>query len=164
MCSCVYMSEDTHNIDDTESQLSHNKLKTEEQCYDAIYKYSGNVTKAAESLGINRRTLTRYIKDSDELKDALLDARESHTDEVEEAFKDQLLGNDAKGIKPNPIAQMFYLKCHAKNRGYIERPQDVPAPEKPPEEEIKLDQPTIEKLQQYLKMLPSATPDNKEES
>jgi len=109
-----------NNEGESSSQLSHNKLRDVPECIQAVIKTGGNVSKASELLGVNRRTLTNYIRDNQELQLALSEARDTRTDEVEQAFRDQCIGNKELGIKPNVIAQIFYLKCQAKDKGFRE--------------------------------------------
>jgi DNA-binding NtrC family response regulator len=47
----------------------------ERKCAAAIGKAQGNVREAARELGVSRRTLTRYIEDSQALRRALREAR-----------------------------------------------------------------------------------------
>jgi len=89
-----------------------------QQVVDAIEQASGYVTKAADVLGCDARTIYRYAEESPTIQQAIDDQREKRTDFVESALM--------KAIKDgNVTAMIFYLKAdpHAKARGWSERSQ-----------------------------------------
>ncbi len=69
---------------------------------------------AAKKLGVTQQAVNYRILKSPTLKAALNDIRESTLDLSET----KLIQNIKKG---DNTAIIFYLKCHGKNRGYVER-------------------------------------------
>jgi len=80
----------------------------------AIQQAKGNLTKAAEALGIGRATLYRYVNSKLTIKAALDEARESLIDTAENKLADEI-------EKGNMTAIIFFLKTQGKKRGYVER-------------------------------------------
>lgn len=94
----------------------HNGRYTAEQVATAIRDAEGFVTRAARALKCNPRTIYNYAKRYVTVQRAIDDAREERIDWVE----DHLFGMIEKD---NVTAMIFYLKCQAKHRGYIEKQQ-----------------------------------------
>ena len=87
---------------------------TAEQVAAAIRDSNGFVTVAAENLGCTLKTIYRYINKYRVCQQARDQAREKMTDYAEGVlFK--LIQSE------NVAATIFYLKCHGKPRGYLER-------------------------------------------
>lgn len=89
----------------------------QEAFLDAYEKCLCNVTLACKSIGINRQTVWRWRNDDEdgEAFVAEMDAKKSlRIDFVETA----LMKNVRQG---NVAAQIFFLKCQAKDRGYVEK-------------------------------------------
>jgi len=94
------------------------KRYTAQQMIDAIEQASGYVTKAADVLGCDARTVYNYAEQYASVQQAIDDQREKRTDFVESALM--------KAIKDgNVTAMIFYLKAdpNAKARGWSERSQ-----------------------------------------
>jgi len=92
----------------------------------------GNVTEAAEKIGMNRKTHYEWLKDDPEysaavasLKNVALDFAESQLKKLMEGAERQALTHDGEVVTikdaPNTSAVIFYLKTQGKQRGYIER-------------------------------------------
>lgn len=98
----------------------------------ALTSTLGNVTEAAEKIGINRKTHYEWLKDDPEysaavasLKNVALDFAESQLKKLMEGAERQALTHDGEVVTikdaPNTSAVIFYLKTQGKQRGYIER-------------------------------------------
>lgn len=74
----------------------------------------GNVSHAAQSLGVARNTLYSYINKSESLRQILEDERESIVDAAENALFAAVTEKQAWAV-------CFALKCLGKSRGYVER-------------------------------------------
>lgn len=90
------------------------KRLTIAQIEHALRQASGNVSYAAEALGVGRSTLYRRIQESAVLQQVLQDAREELVDIAEDALKQEVR-------KGNVTAIIFTLKTLGRSRGYIER-------------------------------------------
>jgi len=88
--------------------------KTDKQLLAALEASMGNVSAAARALGYTRRRVEQRIAKSPKLQEAKNDLRESMTDNAESALNRAILQGEAWAV-------CFYLKCQAKNRGYVER-------------------------------------------
>jgi len=80
----------------------------------AIKKAKGFITIAAKNLGISRSQLHNLINAHPTVKAALTDARE----EMKDFAEGKLFANIQEGKEASIF---FYLKCQAKDRGYVER-------------------------------------------
>ena len=98
----------------------------------ALTSTLGNVTEAAEKIGIARKTHYEWLKDDPEysaavasLKNVALDFAESQLKKLMEGAERQALTHDGEIVTikdaPNTSAVIFYLKTQGKQRGYIER-------------------------------------------
>ena len=98
----------------------------------ALTSTLGNVTEAAEKIGINRKTHYEWLKDDPEysaavasLKNVALDFAESQLKKLMEGAERQALTHDGEVVTikdaPNTSAVIFYLKTQGKQREYIER-------------------------------------------
>lgn len=98
----------------------------------ALTSTLGNVTEAAEKIGIARKTHYEWLKDDPEysaavasLKNVALDFAESQLKKLMEGAERQALTHDGEVVTikdaPNTSAVIFYLKTQGKQRGYIER-------------------------------------------
>lgn len=92
----------------------------EEHIEQALRVARGFHTKAAKMLGVSLNTFKKYFEYYPNLYDIEKEIIESNLDYVE----DNLLRNIGNG---NVIAQIFYLKCKGKNRGFVER-QEISGP------------------------------------
>jgi len=92
----------------------------------------GNVTEAAETVGMSRETHYDWLKNDAEysaavasLKNVALDFAESQLKKLMEGAERQALTHDGEIVTikdaPNTSAVIFYLKTQGKQRGYIER-------------------------------------------
>ena len=98
----------------------------------ALTSSLGNVTEAAEKIGIRRETHYAWLKDDPEynaavasLKNVALDFAESQLKKLMQGAERQALTHDGEIVTikdaPNTSAIIFYLKTQGKQRGYIER-------------------------------------------
>ena len=83
----------------------------------ALEKHLNVVSTARKEVGINRDTHYDWLKKDKEYKKAVKEIDNVALDFAESALHQQIK-------KGNPLSTMFYLKCKAKKRGYIEQ-QDV---------------------------------------
>jgi len=82
----------------------------------AIKEAHGFITVAAKKLGIHRSQLHNLINAHPTVKAALTDARE----EMKDFAEGKLFANIQEGKEASVF---FYLKCQAKDRGYVEKAQ-----------------------------------------
>lgn len=83
----------------------------------ALEKSLGVVTSAANEIGIDRSTHYEWLKTDKEYKRAFKEIENAALDFAESALHQQIK-------KGNPLSTMFFLKCKARKRGYIEQ-QDI---------------------------------------
>lgn len=81
---------------------------------DAIRKAKGILTVAATSLGIERRTLYRWIEGNKEIEEVIHHEREAFVDFAESKMLENVKNNDVTSI-------LFLLRTLGKNRGYFEK-------------------------------------------
>jgi|TARA_Y100000310_G_scaffold31852_1_gene30197 hypothetical protein len=87
---------------------------SDDQILEALEKCGGVVLHAAQALGAARASIQRRIDNSKELTQQLKDLREVNIDIAESKLMELIR-------KGQPAAVIFYLKCVAKHRGYVER-------------------------------------------
>jgi hypothetical protein len=87
---------------------------TQEQVIEALEQSKGLIAPAARALGCSRDTIRTYLEEYTAVAQAKLDQREAVTDMAENALYAAILRGEAWAI-------CFYLKCMAKDRGYVER-------------------------------------------
>jgi len=91
---------------------------------EALRNLHGNISEACKSCGISRRTFYDWKEGHPAFREAYEDITEMVIDTVESALY--------KGIlEGNVTAQIFFLKCRAKHRGYVER-QEITGPDGAP--------------------------------
>ena len=84
------------------------------QIKEALLANYGNCTQAAKALGCHRATIWARIKRSQGLRAVQEEAKEGTLDLAENTL--------VKKIREgNLTATIFFLKCHGRERGYIER-------------------------------------------
>jgi len=72
-----------------------------------------NIAKACRQIGINRTTYYRWLENDSRFARMAHDARQEMVDFVESKLLEKIRQGDT-------IATIFFLKCQAKDRGYIE--------------------------------------------
>ena len=87
---------------------------TPEQIIGALEESRGLIAPAARKLGCARDTIRRYLEEYEDIAQAIRDQREAVTDMAENALFQAILDREAWAV-------CFYLKCMAKDRGYVER-------------------------------------------
>ena len=87
---------------------------TVEQMIEALEHGRGLIAPAARYLGCSRDTVRSYLEEYTAVAQAKLDQREAVTDMAENALYAAILRGEAWAI-------CFYLKCMAKDRGYVEK-------------------------------------------
>jgi hypothetical protein len=86
---------------------------------DALRKHHGNMAAVGRKFGVTREAVRQYVENRPALKEVCLECRETMKDEAESAL--------LKAIrKCQGWAVCFYLKCQAKDRGYVEKEADKP--------------------------------------
>ena len=80
----------------------------------ALEESKGLIAPAARALGCSRATVRSYIDEYSAVGQAKLDQEEAVKDMAENALYAAILRGEAWAI-------CFYLKCRAKDRGYLER-------------------------------------------
>jgi hypothetical protein len=87
---------------------------TQEEMIKALEESKGLIAPAARALGCSRDTIRSYLEEYTAVRQAKLDQREAVTDMAENSLYEAIRRGEAWAV-------CFYLKCMAKNRGYIER-------------------------------------------
>jgi hypothetical protein len=87
---------------------------TEAKVEAELKKRDGNYAAVARACGVTRQAVQGFVARHPGLAAAAIDVREGMKDEVESALYEA-----AK--RGEPWAVCFYLKCQAKDRGYVER-------------------------------------------
>jgi hypothetical protein len=87
---------------------------TPEQMIKALEESRGLIAPAARALGCSRDTIRTYLEEYTAVAQAKLDQHEAVKDMAENALYAAILRGEAWAI-------CFYLKCRAKDRGYVER-------------------------------------------
>ncbi len=98
----------------TENGNGHNGRNTAAQFIEAIKGSGGIITSIAKRIGCEWHTAKRYIEKYPTIAQAYSDEREGISDLAEVALITAIRESEAWAIK-------FYLKCQAKDRGYVER-------------------------------------------
>ena len=80
----------------------------------AIEAENGYITRAAKRLGVDAQTIYNYRDRYPAVALAIEESREQRHDLVENALMNRIGEGDTTAI-------IFYLKCQAKGRGYVER-------------------------------------------
>lgn len=88
--------------------------RTEAQIIKALTDARGMVTVAARKLGVSRRTIYNRLEKSEEIREALEEARDFTSDVAELKLFQAIEKGEAWAV-------CFYLKCQAKDRGYVEK-------------------------------------------
>jgi len=94
------------------------KPKTKEAMIHALRKTLGVVTPATRMAGISRQTHYDWLSDDAEYASAVDEAKEESLDFSETKLFQQI-------AKENLTAIIFHLKTQGKNRGYVERVENV---------------------------------------
>lgn len=91
---------------------------------EALHKSNGLITIAAKLLKCDYETVARYIKDNKKVQQTLFI--------IEEGIKDKVQSKLFAAIdKGDKSAMYFYLKCKAKDRGFIESEKYIQPPNVP---------------------------------
>jgi len=78
---------------------------------EAIRKCRGNISRAADKIGICRQTLHTRINQESEIKAVVDECRERFLDDLEDVFQNKALSGDT-------VSGLFLLKTIGKKRGY----------------------------------------------
>jgi len=96
-------------------------IKQRKAAFLAMYGNTlGNMTETCKRMRINRTTPYDWMRGDPAFKQAVEDVAETRIDFVEDALNKQIL-------KGNTAAIIFFLKCKAKDRGYVERQEHTGA-------------------------------------
>src|SRR5262245_45644126 len=80
----------------------------------ALHEFHGNMAAVGRKFGVGRTAVANYVERHPSLKAVVVECRESMKDDAEGILYRALLAGEAWAV-------CFYLKCQAKDRGYIER-------------------------------------------
>lgn len=86
----------------------------QEMVLSALSETLGNITEACKSAGISRSEFYRFMQ-VDQFAERVTEIREEKLDFAENSLFTQIQ-------EGNTVATIFYLKCHGKHRGYIDKP------------------------------------------
>lgn len=86
----------------------------EHEIIDALKASHGIIAGAAQMLGVTGPCISLRLKRSKKLRDAHEEICERFTDFVESKLFEKIAAGDLKAI-------IFYLKCRARDRGYVEK-------------------------------------------
>lgn len=86
----------------------------------ALYENMGNVSAACAAVGIGRTRFYDWKKEDPAFTEAVDNVEEFAIDQVENSLMKKIREGDTASI-------IFFLKCRAKSRGYIER-QELSGP------------------------------------
>lgn len=114
------------------------KRFTATQVADAVKQAKGYVSKAADLLDCDPRTIYNYADQYEMVRDAIAAVREKRHDYVESKLMSRIDGEDTTAI-------IFYLKTQCKDRGYVERQEMTGKDGGPIESEQKI-KPDLSKL------------------
>src|SRR5215217_3230769 len=87
---------------------------TPQEIIDALEVSRGLIAPAARNLGCSRDTIRKYLAEYPEVAKAKADMREAVTDMAENSLYEAIRRGEAWAV-------CFYLKCMARDRGYIEK-------------------------------------------
>ena len=95
---------------------------TVDQIADALIRWKGVITDAAEDLGLHRAHLSKRVSGNKRLAALRDEMRVTAKDEVVDLAESKIykLLSDATH-KHHATAVIFTLKCHGKERGWVER-------------------------------------------
>ena len=85
---------------------------------DALRDNMGFLSQAAKKLGCCYHTVYKYIQNNDRLKQVQHEVKEKQIDFAESKLLEQIRDGNLGAI-------IFYLKCQAKHRGYVERTESM---------------------------------------
>jgi hypothetical protein len=111
--------------------MSKKQRYTANQVATAIREARGFLSIAAQRLGCDYSTVWRYSQRYESVQKAIDENREKMKDIAEAKLFEQIQAS-------NMTAIIFYLKCLAKDRGYVERQEVTGAGGKPIEHNINL--------------------------
>jgi hypothetical protein len=101
--------------------MKENQNRTEQHkkaIIEALEQSLGVVTTACKKVGVGRTTFYQWLKDDDDFKKQVDDINNIALDFAESQLHKQISDG-------NTSATIFYLKTKGKNRGYIERTENV---------------------------------------
>jgi DNA-binding transcriptional MerR regulator len=87
---------------------------SQEQMIKALEESKGLIAPAARALGCSRDTIRSYLEEYTDVAQAKLDQQEAVKDMAENSLYEAIRRGEAWAV-------CFYLKCMAKDRGYVER-------------------------------------------
>jgi hypothetical protein len=82
---------------------------------EALLNNHGVVKSAADKLKVSRSELSKFVLADERLAEIRKEAFQCTVDQIESDFISDLLKGKDK------IRQIFFLKCHGKDRGWVER-------------------------------------------
>src|SRR5215218_6458592 len=100
------------------------RIFTPEQMIKALEESKGLIAPAARALGCSRDTIRTYLEEYSAVGQAKLDQREAVTDMAENSLYEAIRRGEAWAV-------CFYLKCMARDRGYVEKAEIAGANDAP---------------------------------
>ena len=91
--------------------MDNRKRVTDDEIREGIGRRSGNITAVARSLRCSRETVYKRLRQSEELRDTLAEAREATLDRAEQFLFEKCEAGDTTGL-------IFFLKTQGRSRGY----------------------------------------------
>lgn len=91
-----------------------NMEEKKKQFMEVYTQKANNIHLTCKSIGIERATFYKWMKDDIEFSEKILALEEGDVDSAETALKRQILDGNITAI-------IFYLKTKGKHRGYVER-------------------------------------------
>ncbi len=91
---------------------------TKNALIEAMHKSLGIVTRACEIVGITRATFYKYYNEDADFREQCNSIQDVALDYVESELFKKIKGGDTTAI-------IFYLKTKGKNRGYVERKENL---------------------------------------
>ena len=91
--------------------MDNRKRVTDEEIREQIGRRRGNITAVAQTLRCSRETVYKRLRQSEELRDRLSEAREAALDRAEQFLFEKCEAGDTTAL-------IFFLKTQGRSRGY----------------------------------------------
>ena len=91
--------------------MDNRKRVTDEEIREQIGRRRGNITAVAQTLRCSRETVYKRLRQSEELRDRLAEAREAALDRAEQFLFEKCEAGDTTAL-------IFFLKTQGRSRGY----------------------------------------------
>lgn len=91
-----------------------NAVLTEETVLPLVSKFMGNMAAIATSMRVSRQAVHKFANGNEAVKEAIAAEKERVKDLIENSLVNRAIAGESWAV-------CFYLKCQARDRGYIER-------------------------------------------